>query len=132
MRSRLSGNSSLSDHLHRCQQPPTAEGHLVYSDRYLTVDRIRREVYVDGEAKKLSPIQYVLLSLFVQNPGKALSTEFLLISVWGPECGSLELVKWHVSHLRRKLANSLGERPPVVTVRGYGYRYDPEGTTDIP
>jgi two-component system KDP operon response regulator KdpE len=112
--------------LRRSQWPPATEASSVYSDAQLTVDFTRREVYVDGENKELTPIEYSLLSLFVQRPGEALSLEYLLTSVWGREYDTLDLVKWHISNLRKKLktpTHGRAEPSPIVTVRGYGYRY---------
>ncbi len=114
-------------HLSSGQPLLTSEGHSVYSDRYLTVDFGQREVYVDGANRKLTLIEYALLSAFLHNSGEALSLKYLLSSVWGPECDNLALVRWHITNLRRKLTNSRGERPPIVNLHGYGYRYDPEG-----
>ena len=112
--------------LRRSQWPPATETSSVYADSQITVDFTRREVYVDGENKDLTPIEYSLLSLIVQRPGEALSLEYLLTTVWGREYDTLDLVKWHISNLRKKLKNALERRvepSPIVTVRGYGYRY---------
>jgi DNA-binding response OmpR family regulator len=110
--------------LRRARWPSTDEVTTNYSDPYLTVDFSRREVYVDGDRKDLTPIEYALLCTFIRRAGEALSAECLLTSVWGQEYDTLGLVKWHVSNLRKKLANRDGEMPPLSTVRGYGYRYD--------
>ena len=110
--------------LRRSHWPSSEEVTSNYSDSFLTVDFVRREVYVDGERKDLTPIEYSLLSTFVKKPGEALSAEFLLANVWGREYDTLGLVKWHVSNLRKKLENSQGNFPPLATVRGYGYRYE--------
>jgi two-component system KDP operon response regulator KdpE len=114
--------------LRRSQWPAAAETNSVYSDAHLTIDFARREVYVDGESKDLTPIEYSLLTLFVQRPGEALSLEYLLTNVWGREYDTFDLVKWHISNLRKKLKRSKGHNgreglSPIVTVRGYGYRY---------
>jgi DNA-binding response OmpR family regulator len=110
--------------LHRARWPSIDEVTSNYSDSYLTVDFARREVYVYGERKDLTPIEYGLLCMFVRRPGEALSSEYLLTNVWGREYDMLGLVKWHVSNLRKKLENKGGKMPPIVTVRGYGYRYE--------
>lgn len=110
--------------LRRARWPSIDEVTSNYSDSYLTVDFTRREVYVDGEHKDLTPIEYALLCMFVRRPGEALSSEYLLTNVWGREYDTLGLVKWHVSNLRKKLENKGGKMPPIVTVRGYGYRYE--------
>ncbi len=110
--------------LRRAHWPSTEEATTNYSDPFLTVDFVRREVYVEGGLKELTPIEYSLLSAFVKKPGEALSAQFLLTNVWGKEYDTLGLVKWHVSNLRKKLENSQGQCPPLSTIRGYGYRYE--------
>ncbi len=114
--------SRVEAHLRRSLWPPAAEGSLVYPDFYLTVDLAWREVYVD-EDKKLTPIEYALLSLFVQRPGEALSLKYLLTKVWG-QYDTPGPVKWHISHLRKKIENSKGDPSPIVTVPEYGYYYE--------
>ncbi len=118
--------------LRRSHWPTATAAHSAYSDAHLSVDFARREVYVGGERKELTPIEYALLSLFVRRPGEALSAEFLLTQVWGREYDTLGLVKWHVSNLRKKLENRNGRQPPISTVRGYGYRYERPAVTATP
>ena len=115
--------------LRRAQWPPSADDSSVYSDPLLMVDHSRREVYVGGESRELTPIEYSLLSLLVQRPGEALSLEYLLTNVWGKEYDTFDLVKWHISNLRKKLTSGCAKADndetasPIITVRGYGYRY---------
>jgi DNA-binding response OmpR family regulator len=116
--------SRVESCLRRARWPSIDEVTPNYSDSYLTVDFTRREVFVDGERKDLTPIEYALLCMFVRRTGEALSAEYLLTNVWGREYDTLGLVKWHVSNLRKKLENKAGKMPPIVTVRGYGYRYE--------
>ncbi len=110
--------------LRRAHWPSTEEVTASYSDPFLTLNFVRREVYVDGDRRDLTPIEYSLLSTFVKKTGEALSAEYLLANVWGREYDTLGLVKWHVSNLRKKLENSQGQFPPLSTIRGYGYRYE--------
>ena len=75
--------------------------------------------------KELTPIEYSLLSSLVQRPGEALSLEYLLTKVWGKEYDTFDLVKWHISSLRKRIRNGYHESrhdgpSPIVTVRGYG------------
>lgn len=114
--------------LRRAQWPPASDTSSMYTDPYLTVDFTRREVFVGGESKDLTPIEYALLTLFVQRPGEALSLEYLLTNVWGRDYDTFDLVKWHISNLRKKLKHSSDQADgedasPIVTVRGFGYRY---------
>ena len=51
----------------------------------------------------------------------------LLTNGWGREYDNFDLVKWHISNLRKKLTDShreyeKEETSPIITVRGYGYR----------
>jgi DNA-binding response OmpR family regulator len=110
--------------LRRSQQMPADAAPSIYADGYLTVDFGRREVHVNGVSRELTPIEYGLLSLLVQREGEALSVEYLLDSVWGRDYDTFDLVKWHISNLRRKLQNGHStEEGPIRTVRGYGYIY---------
>lgn len=114
--------------LRRAQWTPAAESSSLYTDSHLTIDFTRREVFIDGAIKELTSIEYALLTLFVQRPGEALSLDYLLSNVWGREYETFDLVKWHISNLRKKLKpasdQSTGEESsPIITVRGYGYRY---------
>lgn len=114
--------------LQRALWPTVTDTSSVYSDSLLTVDHGRREVFLHGKRIELSPIEYSLLSLFVRRPGEALSLEYLLTNVWGREYESFELVKWHIRNLRKKLSSGdkkygQAKPPPIVTVRGYGFRY---------
>jgi DNA-binding response OmpR family regulator len=111
--------------LRRSQWPQANVASKAYSDAFLAVDFGRREVHVNGTVRELTPIEYALLTLLVQRAGEALSVEYLLSSVWGRDYDTFDLVKWHISNLRRKLHNGHGgeEDGPILTVRGYGYRY---------
>ncbi len=111
--------------LRRSQWPQIAAIPARFADGYLAVDFGRREVQARGVARELTPIEYALLSLLILRAGEALSVEYLLSSVWGREYDTFDLVKWHICNLRRKLQNGHGseDESPIVTVRGYGYRY---------
>ena len=116
--------------LRRSKWPAVDTAAYQYSDSALTVDHGRREVYIKGEAIELTPIEYSLLWLLVSKQGEALSLEYLLTNVWGKEYDTFDLVKWHISNLRKKISfksnHQLASKSvsPISTVRGYGYRYE--------
>ena len=116
--------------LRRSNWPSSETTSSLYSDSVLTVDHGRREVYINGEPIELTPIEYSLLWLLVSKQGEALSLEYLLTNVWGKEYDTFDLVKWHISNLRKKIsvksADQTTSNPvsPIATVRGYGYRYE--------
>lgn len=95
----------------------------VYNDPALSVDFARCAVSVRGTSIDLTPTEYQLLSILVQNAGHPIRADQLLRRVWGPEYNTEDLVKWHIRHLRRKIEQD-AERPRlVVTRRGFGYVY---------
>jgi DNA-binding response OmpR family regulator len=107
--------------LRRAPAPTVRES---YADDFLEIDYAGRGVRVDGEEVRLTPLEFRLLSVFVQHPNQVLSREQLLDLVWGDAYGvSGDQVKLYVGYLRRKLAPSAPETTPVETVRGFGYRY---------
>jgi DNA-binding response OmpR family regulator len=93
-----------------------------YEDSFVSVDYANREVRVNGKDVRLTPLEFRLLTAFVENANQVLSREQLLELVWGDRRGVLaEQVKIYVGYLRRKLG--VGEQGPIETVRGFGYRY---------
>ena len=89
----------------------------------LRVDRARRLVTVAGNPVVLTPTEYDLLRVLVQNAGKVLTHRQLLREVWGaayePETHLLQV---NVSNLRRKLEPDPSRPSYVITEVGIGYR----------
>ena len=95
-----------------------------YADDFLQIDYAQRAVTVQGRGVQLTPLEFKLLSAFVQNPNQVLSRDQLLDLVWGDPYGvSGDQVKLYVGYLRRKLVPDAPDEAPVETVRGFGYRY---------
>ncbi|MFP3975389.1 MAG: response regulator transcription factor [Chloroflexota bacterium] len=101
----------------------SAEAPDTYSDGILTIDYKKRTVYVRDKHVSLTPIEYRLLVHLVENQDQVLANDQLWARVWGWEYGSQESVKWHMSYLRRKIEENPKEPKLIVTVRGFGYRY---------
>ncbi len=92
----------------------------------LLIDVARHTVHVDGAPVGLTPKEFDLLRALAEACGRVLSREFLLDRVWGySAAGEIEsrTVDVHVRRLRVKLG---GEGRRIVTVKGVGYRLDPE------
>jgi len=88
----------------------------------LTVDPDSHTAVLDGTTLKLTPKEFQLLHLFVSNPGRAFSREFLLERVWETQFDGYDrAVDTHITRLRRKLG-LLGDS--IVTVWGVGYRFN--------
>jgi DNA-binding response OmpR family regulator len=95
-----------------------------YADDFVQIDYAQRRVNVQGREVQLTPLEFKLLSSFVQNPNQVLSRDQLLDLVWGDPYGvSGDQVKLYVGYLRRKLVPDAPDAAPIETVRGFGYRY---------
>lgn len=99
---------------------------VVYADEAITVEFAQRSAQSDGVDLLLTPLEFRLLSAFVQHPNQVLSREQLLELAWGDPYGvSEDQVKLYVGYLRKKLGTNAGTESPIETVRGFGYRYRP-------
>jgi DNA-binding response OmpR family regulator len=104
----------------RHEPDPTGEGSAVVVGG-LRVDPDSHTATLEGETLKLTPKEFQLLHLFVGNPGRAFSREFLLERVWETQFeGYDRAVDTHITRLRRKLG-PLGDC--ITTVWGVGYRF---------
>lgn len=83
-----------------------------------------RTLEKDGVRLKLTQIEYLLMKLFIENPGKALSREDILVAVWGAGFkGELKTVDVNIRRLRIKIENDPTEPEFLNTVWGYGYKW---------
>jgi len=86
--------------------------------RQIALNPESHEVCVGGQAVSLTPIEFALLALFMEHPGRVFTRENLLNSVWGYDyAGDEKAVNIHIMNLRRKLGTD-----PIETIRGVGYR----------
>lgn len=90
------------------------------------VDLDQRLVRRSGEDVKMTRAEFNLLAFFVQNPGKALSRDVILNSVWGYESfPNTRTVDAHVVRLRQKLEPDPETPRHFLTMHGVGYRFLP-------
>jgi DNA-binding response OmpR family regulator len=88
----------------------------------LIIDKHSREVEFDGAAVTLTKMEYDLLVLLAENPGRAFPRDEILNKVWGFEnYPTTRTVDTHVLQLRQKLRDAM-----IETVRGIGYKFIPE------
>ena len=93
----------------------------------LTIDRAGRRAIIDGDELHLTPKEWELLAFLVHRPGRVFTREILLEQVWGYNyLGDRKTVDVHVRWLREKLGRFGNLGLQIVTVRGAGYRLDPE------
>jgi DNA-binding response OmpR family regulator len=96
-----------------------------YSDAFLAIDFAQRTVTAGGEPVDLTPLEFRLLSTFVQHPNQVLTHEQLLELVWGDARAAKDQVKLYVGYLRKKLCPEEPDSAPIETRRGFGYSYRP-------
>lgn len=96
---------------------------LVHVDG-LEVDLASRTVQREGEDIHLTPIEYDLLRVLLQNRGRLMTHRALLVEVWGPAYESdTQTLRTHIANLRRKIEPD-GRHPRYIrTDPGVGYRF---------
>ncbi len=113
--------------LRRAELPSSTESQgkdAIFSDGYLTVDIARRRVTVGGKLVKLTPIEFRLLALLLQNTGRILTHQQLLEKVWGWEyTDDLDYVRIYISHLRKKIELEPALPNYIITEPGVGYYF---------
>ena len=93
-----------------------------FLDGKLIIDYCTREVYVNGNTIKLTPIEYKILCHLAKNEGNVVSQKSLFYSVWGPDYGdNSEFLKKYIYRLRSKIEESPADPEIIHTERGIGY-----------
>ena len=83
-----------------------------------------RTLEKNGVRIKLTQVEYSIVRYFMENPGKALSREEILDTVWGRDYfGELKIVDVNVRRLRLKIEDNVQNPTYITTVWGYGYKW---------
>ena len=83
-----------------------------------------RTLEKNGQRIKLTQVEYSIMKVFMENPGKALSREEILDMVWGRDYfGELKIVDVNVRRLRLKIEDNVQNPTYITTVWGYGYKW---------
>ena len=83
-----------------------------------------RTLEKNGQRIKLTQVEYSIMRVFMENPGKALSREEILDRVWGRDYfGELKIVDVNIRRLRLKIEDNVQNPTYTPTVCGYGYRW---------
>jgi DNA-binding response OmpR family regulator len=89
----------------------------------LRIDRRARRVFVQDAEVVLTPKEFDLLALLAGDPGAVMRREHIIEHVWDQHWwGPTKTLDVHIAALRRKL----GDPAWIATVRGVGYRFDPQ------
>ena len=94
-----------------------SQGPFVMNTRNHTLEK-------SGARIRLTQVEYSILKLFMQNPGRALSREEILSSVWGRDYeGELKIVDVNIRRLRIKIEDDATNPTYINTVWGFGYKW---------
>ncbi len=93
------------------------QGPFVMNTRNHTLEK-------NGNRIRLTQVEYSIMKLFMQNPGRALSREDILSAVWGREYeGELKIVDVNIRRLRIKIEDDATTPAFITTVWGFGYKW---------
>jgi DNA-binding response OmpR family regulator len=107
---RLGGDTAATSEL-------LAQGPFVMNIRNHTLEK-------NGNRIRLTQVEYSILKLFMQNPGRALSREDILTAVWGHDYeGELKIVDVNIRRLRIKIEDDTANPTYITTVWGFGYKW---------
>jgi len=86
-------------------------------------------VQIEDETVKLTPIEFDIFNLLVQNHGSTVSSSKILEDIWGYQPDDdVETIRVHIRHLRSKL-QKITDKKYIETIYGGGYRLIPDGRT---
>jgi DNA-binding response OmpR family regulator len=98
---------------------------LVVGD--LVIDPAAHSVTIQGRPLDLTPREFDLLHTLALEAGRVVSTDELLARIWGAEyAGESQVVYVHIRWLREKLEDNPNQPRRIVTVRGVGYKLEPQ------
>ena len=101
------------------------ENQKVYQTGGLVINDDLKEVTVDGEPVKLTPIEYNILRLLVKNQGKVFSINQIYESIWNEDAiGADNTVAVHIRHIREKIEINAKEPRYLKVVWGIGYKVE--------
>jgi DNA-binding response OmpR family regulator len=100
-------------------------GETIYRNGGLSMNDDTKEVLVDGEQVRLTPIEYNILLLLVKNAGHVYSIEQIYENIWNEEAiGADNTVAVHIRHIREKIEINPKEPKYLKVVWGVGYKIE--------
>ena len=104
---------------------PVEEKAKRYTVGPITLDEEEKSVAVDGESVTLTPIEYNILHLLIQHPGRIYSSAQIYELVWNENpLGAENSVSVHIRHLRQKIEINPSEPRWLKVVWGLGYKLE--------
>ena len=102
---------------------PEPDGRMVSG--VFVMDQKSRVLYKNGTPIDLTQVEFQIMELFFANPGVALVREKILEGVWGENYfGDVKIVDVNIRRLRMKIEDEPSAPKHILTVWGYGYRWN--------
>ncbi len=110
--------------IRRMEVPDNAEASGTLVSKPFKIDTYSRKFYKDDKEIELTPTEYSIAKLFVENPGRAFKRDEILNLVWGYDfVGDSKIVDVNIRRLRSKIEEDAGNPFFIETVWGIGYRW---------
>ena len=90
----------------------------------LELNLATKEVLVDGTAIKITPIEFKILKLLMESPGRVFSADEIYERVWNEEAINTDTVMVHVRHIREKIEMDAKNPKYLKVVWGIGYKIE--------
>ena len=90
----------------------------------LELNLVTKEVIVDGNPIKITPIEFKILKLLMENPGRVFSADEIYEKVWNEEAINTDTVMVHVRHIREKIEVDAKKPKYLKVVWGIGYKIE--------
>jgi DNA-binding response OmpR family regulator len=104
------------------------EGPVLVTAGDLVIDPVTHTVVINGNPVELTPREFDLLHTLALEPYRVFSIDELLAQVWGAEyIGQPQVVYVHIRWLREKIELDPNRPVRILTVRGVGYKLEPQG-----
>lgn len=110
--------------LRKSNQIPEEKKEKIFQCDYLKVDWEKHQVSIDGKEVHLTPMEYKILKLLIDNRGKVLTHNYILGQIWGSAQGvEAANLRVFMAALRRKIEKDPGNCRFILTEIGVGYRF---------
>lgn len=110
----------------RMEDTKGEDGYLKFE--HFKIDKYSRRFYKSGLEMDLTPTEFSIVKLFIENPGRAFKRDEILNLIWGYDfVGDSKIVDVNIRRLRSKIEENPGDPKYIETVWGVGYRWKNEG-----
>ncbi len=113
--------------LRRITETQTPDNKNIIKTFSFELDNYSQTITKNGSEIELTPKEFMLMKMFMENPGKAFTRDDLLNLVWGYEfTGDPKIVDVNIRRLRSKVEDNSSEPKYIETIWGTGYRWKKE------